>query len=1444
MPYQAETTFVPIIPSFRGFIPAMVRGVAAGSKAGGESASRSFGQALSSGRGLTEGGSKAASTFAQAFSKSLAKSNLTAATAKLEAAEKRIGDTVQAASKKVTSARSAEEDATRKARVEELRLSDLRDTGRAKAGQLAAAEDRVARSQKSLKAAQDATRKSTQDYDDAVQKGVKSLGEAQRVVDSAGRSYSSLGARIKGAISGGNGPDVGKSAKQAGQKLGSALGAGALGAAAKFAGPIGLAFGGLTAISSAVNGFQKSIALAGNFEKTMRLVGTTVGASSDQLKDLTAVAVDMGAKTSFSAQGAADAMVELAKGGLTQAQIKAGALQETLTLATAGGLELGNAASYVIQGLSAFGLKAERASEVSAALAGGANASTASVESMGMALSQVGSQAKTVGLSIQDTTAALAAFDNAGVKGSDAGTSLKVMLQRLVPNTGKAAEEMRDLGIITFDTQAALDTLRKAGIKPAGTDVDTLTGQLKDYAMQLAGTDSFNSRAQSTFNKLAFETGSLSNRFFDAAGNIRSITEVSQVLQDTLKDQTKEQKIATLNTIFGSDASRAAGILAEQGAKGLAKFVKATNDKGAADALAKNATLGYAGALEKFHGAVETAQITFGTKFLPILTRGLNFLADQGIPTFQAVAAILEDTFAPALTSASGGISGFIDFLASHQAVVLQFFKRVGDQVLDFGVALVDSSARGLESFNAFVQGIGRGIVSLAKSLNDLPGIEIDTQSIEASFAQVDAGSKAAAAGLRDNLIPAIADTRRRFDAAADTQIAKAGFRDAMAAAAAAVDKIGKKADGSQIKMKQFSDVSKLSADQQRTFRARLDDAKSALDRQLAAGRRAGAGQAELTKTWQDGKSKLYDEFKQMGLSNRAARDLASRYAGVQPKVNTTFSQPGMEKARRDTRGLDGEINGLNDKKVRVTYSTNAEELAKKFKIRASAIANTENRPGVRGFGFARGGVLPGYTPGRDVHRFVSPTGGVLDLSGGEPVMRPEFGRVVGESWIDGANAAARSGGVGGVRRFLGQAFASGGIFRRVRTKVDSDTDAPSFAALRDLVAARVGDKLGQAIGAKLDTARSAAQAAADAVAAKYSASGAGGGFSAEQLKNAATIASVGSSMGRNAQVIGIATAIVESGLRNLSGGDRDSVGLFQQRAPWGPFAVRHDPRQSAGMFFHGGRGGQPGLDDIRGWQGMSKGAAAQRVQVSAFPGRYAQQMDRAVTALGQLAGGGGSSSSGRGPASAKGKGGRAWPTTGRITSTYPGHDGVDINGPGQDYGNPIFAWRSGRITFAGYGHGYGNAVFEQPDNGGASVVYGHGSKVLVKRGQRVSVGQKIAEVGSTGHSTGPHLHFGHPGGTSAQAYAMLRGLASGGIVPRLYDQGGVLPPGLTLALNGTGRPETIRTEVQERQLQPTTTWSRTTNHNYHGTDARQMVREMREVERVEDVMANLTGRP
>jgi hypothetical protein len=107
-----------------------------------------------------------------------------------------------------------------------------------------------------------------------------------------------------------------------------------------------------------------------------------------------------------------------------------------------------------------------------------------------------------------------------------------------------------------------------------------------------------------------------------------------------------------------------------------------------------------------------------------------------------------------------------------------------------------------------------------------------------------------------------------------------------------------------------------------------------------------------------------------------------------------------------------------------------------------------------------------------------------------------------------------------------------------------------------------------------------------------------------EQARNAATIAAVGKRLGmpNHAVTVALATALQESKLRNLDYGDRDSLGLFQQRPSqgWGTPAQVQDPRYAAAAFY-------AHLKRIRGWQALPVTVAAQEVQRSAAPDAYAQ---------------------------------------------------------------------------------------------------------------------------------------------------------------------------------------------------------------------------------------------
>jgi TP901 family phage tail tape measure protein len=337
---------------------------------------------------------------------------------------------------------------------------------------------------------------------------------------------------------------------------------------------------------------------AAKFDTTMRQIAVATGAPASALKSLSDLALKMGKETTFSAQEVGDAMLELGKSGMTVAQIQSGALAQTLTLAAAGTLDLASAAGYVTSGLALFSLKASDSAKVAAALAGGANASKASVQDMGAALAQVGPGAAQAGLSLQETTGVLALFAKNGILGSDAGTSLKTMLARLVPQTDAQASAMKQLGL----------------------------------------------------------------DFVDAKGAFLGVDEISQQLHDRLGGLSDAQRTQALNTIFGSDASRAASILMKEGADGVRGMTTATSDQTQADKLAKAATEGTAGAIEQMNGAIDTAKLQLGQALAPLITRAADKAGDFADTLGEEVIPAIGD-FVTGMENGTGPGGQFVDVL-------------------------------------------------------------------------------------------------------------------------------------------------------------------------------------------------------------------------------------------------------------------------------------------------------------------------------------------------------------------------------------------------------------------------------------------------------------------------------------------------------------------------------------------------------------------------------------------------------------------------------------------------------------------------------------------------------------------------------------------------------------------------------------------------------------
>lgn len=325
---------------------------------------------------------------------------------------------------------------------------------------------------------------------------------------------------------------------------------------------VGLSLLGVGA--AAVGGFAIAVNAAANFEKSMSGIAAVSGATEDQLESLRKKALQLGADTSFSAGEAAGAMEELVKAGLSVEEVLNGAADATVALAAAGEIDLTQAATIAANAMNQFNLAAEDLPKVADLIAGAANASAIDVGDFGLAMQQAGATANLVGLSFDDLAVAIAAMGNAGIRGSDAGTSLKTMLANLQPTTEKQIGTMRDLGLVWE------------------------------------------------------ENGVLMNKFFDESGRIKDLGEIAGILEQSLAGLTDQQKALTLETIFGSDAIRAAAIIADTGAAGFAELATQMGKVTAEDVAAKRLD-NFAGSMEQLRGSVETLLITIGTPFLGFL---------------------------------------------------------------------------------------------------------------------------------------------------------------------------------------------------------------------------------------------------------------------------------------------------------------------------------------------------------------------------------------------------------------------------------------------------------------------------------------------------------------------------------------------------------------------------------------------------------------------------------------------------------------------------------------------------------------------------------------------------------------------------------------------------------------------------------------------------------
>ncbi|MFE4697293.1 phage tail tape measure protein [Streptomyces sp. NPDC056738] len=372
-----------------------------------------------------------------------------------------------------------------------------------------------------------------------------------------------------------------------------------------------LAGAGAAVGTAMLAGFAVAAASAAKFDKALSNVKAVTGASSSEMAKLRAAALEAGKTTAYTATEAADAEAELARAGVSVANITGGALKGSLALAASGQLDLSESATIAAQTMNTFGLAGKDVSHIADVLSASANKSASDVHGLGMSLRMGGLLAHQTGLSLEETVGTLSAFADHALIGSDAGTSLKVMLQRLTPQSNEAKAAMDKIGFSAYDSQGKFVGLS-----------------------EMAG------RMKTSFSKL-----------------------------------TPEARNAAMSTIFGSDAVRSATIMYELGSQGIDKYVKSVNDQGAAGRMAAVQTDNLIGDLERLRGAIEVALIEGGsaaTGSLRTMTQWITRLVNaySSLPPGLQQAVTLFTGIGGATALAGAGILLLLPRIASTRAAL------------------------------------------------------------------------------------------------------------------------------------------------------------------------------------------------------------------------------------------------------------------------------------------------------------------------------------------------------------------------------------------------------------------------------------------------------------------------------------------------------------------------------------------------------------------------------------------------------------------------------------------------------------------------------------------------------------------------------------------------------------------------------------------------------
>ncbi|MHA7612289.1 phage tail tape measure protein [Weissella viridescens] len=298
------------------------------------------------------------------------------------------------------------------------------------------------------------------------------------------------------------------------------------------------------------------------FEESMSKVKATSGASASEMENLTAQARKLGKDTAFSAQEASEGMQELASAGFNAKEIMA-AMPGVMDLAAVSGHNVGLAAQVTGATLRSFGLDASQAGHMADVLAKASADTGAETEDMGESMKYAAPIAHQLGLSVEETAAAVGIMADNGIKGSQAGTTLRGALTRLAKPTAAMTDVMNEYGLSFFDAKGEMlpfgDILKQLQTKLGGVDKKTRSAAL---------TTLFGKEALSGMMALV---GTTPGKFSKLTDGLKHSDGAAKDMAETMQDNAKnsiEQMMGSL-----SDAAISISTAVAPTVRDLADFV-------------------------------------------------------------------------------------------------------------------------------------------------------------------------------------------------------------------------------------------------------------------------------------------------------------------------------------------------------------------------------------------------------------------------------------------------------------------------------------------------------------------------------------------------------------------------------------------------------------------------------------------------------------------------------------------------------------------------------------------------------------------------------------------------------------------------------------------------------------------------------------------------------